>query len=778
MFSRWGHPILLALLGFTVLGAGLLALAVLLIYPSLPSLEALTHYQPKVPLRVYTIDGALIGEFGEERRALVKIDTVPKRLQLAVLAAEDERFYRHGGVDYMGVLRASLANVSAGEVKEGASTITMQVARNFYLSREKTLTRKLSEALLALKIEGSLSKDQILEIYMNQIYLGQRAYGFAAASQVYFGRPLAALNLAETAMLAGLPKAPSRYNPITDPERAKLRQEYVLGRMHKLHFISQDEYNAALKQDLRVRRERRVFDVSADHVAEMVRQALYAQYKEDIYSKGLKVFTTLRKDDQLAAHAALRRGVIDYEKRHGYRGPEGWVELGEQAERNGARELDKALEKLTEVNGLIPAVVLQANPKRVLVYTQGGEFQEITVNGLQFVQKALQAKTGVPALRRGALVRVQRDDQQAWEIVQLPRVEAALVSLDPHNGAIRALVGGFDFTLNKYNHVNQAWRQPGSSFKPFIYSASLDKGFTPATVINDAPVVLSAAATGSEVWHPKNYDASYDGPMRMRNALAKSKNMVSIRILQAIGTRYAQDYITRFGFSKDKHPPYLTMALGAGSVTALEMVTAYAVFANGGFYVKPFFIECVVDAQGTVLWQGQPAYAERDAPRVLDPRNAFIMTSMMRDVVERGTGARAMQLGRNDLAGKTGTTNDQMDAWFAGYNTSLVAVSWMGFDQPRSLGSVETGAQAALPIWMGYMARVLKGVPEQFPSPPPGVTSTLINPASGLRAEPGGESVPEYFYEENVPTQQHVPGTENIFSGTEKAVEELKEQLF
>lgn len=776
MLARWWRYLVLALVGVGLFSAALVLLAAILVYPKLPSLDVLTDYRPKIPLRIYTADGALIGEFGEERRALVKIDAVPKLMRQAILAAEDDRFYQHGGVDYLGVARAALANLTAGGAREGASTITMQVARNFFLSSEKTLTRKFSEVLLALKIEHYLTKDQILELYINQIYLGQRAYGFASAAQVYFGKPLSQLNVAEAAVLAGLPKAPSRYNPVVNLKRAKLRQHYVLRRMRELHYITDQEYEAALVAPLAVRRDQQVSEVNADYVAEMVRQVMYERYHDAIYSNGMKVYTTLRKADQEAADQALRQGVLEYDRRHGYRGPEGFVELPEGAA-NLEETLEDALQEVDEVNGLLPAVVLAAGSKQVKAYLQGGETIEIHGEGLKFAQKMLTDKvTPKQRLRRGALIRVQKDDKGAWQIAQIPQVESAFVSMDPQDGAVRALVGGFDFNRNKFNHVTQAWRQPGSSFKPFIYSGALEKGFTAASIINDAPIVLDPSETGGQVWEPKNFEGDYSGPIRLRTALTKSKNLVSIRILQAIGPQYAQEYITRFGFDPARHPPYLTMALGAGSVTPMQMATGYTVFANGGYRLKPYFIERIVDARGNVLAQATPEHAGQDAERVIDARNAFIMTSILRDVVRFGTAARAMQLKRQDLAGKTGTTNDQVDAWFAGFNANLVAIAWIGFDQPRSLGGAETGAQAALPIWMAYMGKVLKDVPEREMAVPDGVVAVKIDPQTGLHVPDGADGMMEYFYQENIPGFQSAG--DGTLSGGGKSAEEVKDQLF
>lgn len=775
MVLRWWHYTLLVVLAGGLIAATLVALAIALIYPQLPSLEILTDYRPKIPLRIYTADGALIGEFGEERRALIKIQDAPDTMRQAILAAEDDRFYRHGGVDYMGVARAAIANLTAGGAREGASTITMQVARNFFLSSEKTLTRKFSEVLLAMKIEHSLSKDQILELYINQIYLGQRAYGFAAAAQLYFGKPLTQVNLAEAAMLAGLPKAPSRYNPVVNPKRAKTRQQYVLRRMKELRFITEADYQVALQAPLHVRHDLQVAEVKADYVAELVRQSLFERYKEQIYSSGFKVYTTLRRDDQEAANLALRQGVLDYDRRHGYRGPEGFLDL----QQNGTsldEALESALDEVDEVAGLSPAVVLEASSRKIKAYHKNGEKIEISGEGLRFAQKfladQLEARLRV---RRGSLIRVVQDAKGGWLIAQLPQAEAAIVSLDPSNGAIRALVGGFDFSRNKFNHVTQAWRQPGSSFKPFIYSAALEKGFTPATIINDAPLSLPGANAG-DPWEPKNFDGTYAGPIRLRTALTKSKNLVSIRILQSIGTEYAQDYITRFGFAAAQHPPYLTMALGAGSVTPMQMAAGYSIFANGGYRIQPYFIDRVLDARGTVLAQSKPARAGETAEQAIDGRNAFIMTSLMQDVVRHGTAIKAMQLGRQDLAGKTGTTNDQIDAWFCGFNSKLVAVAWIGFDQPRSLGGNETGGHAALPMWIAYMGKALKNVAESDYPVPEGVSVININPQNGGRTGDGG--IPEFFYQEFPPSAQNqwADDVSGIMDG--KSADEIKDQLF
>ncbi len=773
MTSRWWfYPALIAV-SLALVVAGVAALTVVLLWPNLPSLEVLTDYRPKIPLRIFSADGELIGEFGEEKRAVVKIKDVPQVMKAAILAAEDDRFYQHGGVDYMGVARAAIANLQGR--REGASTITMQVARTFFLTREKTFARKLSEVLLAFKIEANLTKDQILELYINQIFLGQRAYGFGSAANVYFGKNLADLTPGEAAMLAGLPQAPSRQNPFVNPKRARERQQYVLRRMNDVGWLATDQYRKALAEPLRLNaNQRESFPLRADYIAEMARAAIFEQYGEPAYVSGLRVYTTVRRKDQDAAQAGLRVGVMEYDHRHGYRGPEGFVTLpppGEDLE----DAVEEALQERDVVNELVPAVVVEATPREVKAVMRRGDEVKVSGEGLRFAARALVERNPDHAIRRGSIIRLQLGEKGAYSISQVPKVEAALVSLDPQNGAILALAGGFDFNANKFNHVTQAWRQPGSSFKPFIYSAALEKGFTPATVLNDAPFVIEAAKTGGQLWEPKNYDNKYEGPMRLRTALAKSKNMVSIRLLQAIGPGYAQDYVQRFGFDPKMHPAYLTMALGAGSATPLQMAAAYSVFANGGYRVKPWFIQRVEDIRGTTLYTAKPEVAGADAERVLDERNAFLMTSLMRDVVRYGTAARAMSLGRQDLAGKTGTTNDHIDAWFAGFQGHLVAISWIGFDTPATLGLNETGGQAALPIWMAYATKALKDMPESDLPAPAGIVSVNINPVSGLRELDGRSKTSEYFYTESTPPV----GDESAFArDSSRPPEEVKNQIF
>ncbi|VWC73323.1 penicillin-binding protein 1A [Burkholderia contaminans] len=707
-----------------VLAGGLvLGYALVVAWPNMPSLDALTDYRPKVPLRIYTSDHVLIGEFGEERRDVVHFKDVPDSLKKAILAIEDARFYDHGGVDLTGIVRAGFVALTNGHASQGASTITMQVARNFFLSSEKTYTRKIYEMLLAYRIERALTKDQILEVYMNQIYLGQRAYGFASAARVYFGKDLKDITLAEAAMLAGLPKAPSAYNPVVNPKRAKVRQEYILQRMLELNFISREQYDEAVAQPLVVKGPGRDFSVHAEYVAEMVRQMMYAQYREETYTRGFNVVTTIDSADQQVAYTALRKGIMDYERRHGYRGPEGFIELPAGAD-DREQAIDDALLEHPDNGELIAAVVTAASPRQITVAFIDGSNATIEGDNLRFASGALSANAQPNRrIRPGAIVRVVKNDTGKWSITQLPQVEGAFLSIVPQDGAIRSLVGGFDYNKNKFNHVTQAWRQPGSSFKPFIYSASLDKGLGPATVINDGPLYFSAAETGGQPWEPKNYGGGFEGPMSMRTALQRSRNLVSIRILNHIGTKYAQQYITRFGFDAERHPAYLPMALGAGQVTPLQMAGAYSVFANGGYRVNPYLIAEVTDPNGAIVVRAQPLVAEQNAPRAIDPRNAYVMNSLLQSVAQRGTGARTNVLKRTDLAGKTGTTNDSHDAWFAGYQHTLAAIAWIGYDNPRSLGDRETGGGLSLPVWIDYMGAALKGVPEFKPTVPDGVES-------------------------------------------------------
>jgi penicillin-binding protein 1A len=721
--------------GLAVCGVLVVVFALAMAYPNLPALDTLTDYRPKMPLRIFTADNVLIGEFGEERRTLVHFKDIPDVMKKAVLSIEDDRFYEHGGVDYWGILRAAVHNAGGG-ARQGASTITQQVARNFFLSSEQTLKRKAYEALLAWKIEKNLSKDQILEVYMNQIYLGQRAFGFSSAAQIYFGKDLKDITVAEAAMLAGLPKAPSAYNPVVNPKRARLRQQYILQRMHTLGYITDAQFAQAKDEELKIKTDSTAFGVHAEYVAEMARQLVYEQFKEDTYTRGLNVFTTITKADQDAAYLALRRGVMDYERRHPYRGPEKYIEIP-RAKADADEAIEAELAEHPDSDDIVAAIVLQAAPNGITAVLASGEEIRIQGSGLAFAQGWLSPKAAeTRRIRRGAVIRVTQDGGSSWSITQMPQVESAFVAVDPADGQIHALVGGFDYNRNKFNHVTQAWRQPGSSFKPFIYSASLERGFSPATLINDAPISFDAGSTGGQAWEPKNYDAKYEGPMTMRRGLTKSKNMISIRILNKIGARYGQEYATRFGFDADKNPPYLTLALGAGATTPLQMSGAYSVFANGGYRISPYIISKVTDADGKVLSEARPERAGVEANRVIDERNAFLMDSMLRDVARYGTAAKAQQaLKRPDIGGKTGTTNDSIDAWFAGYTPHLVGIAWIGYDQPRNLGNKETGGGLALPIWIGFMQKALKEVPVEQKQVPAGLV---------LYGD-------EYYYAENPP---------------------------
>jgi penicillin-binding protein 1A len=728
----------LGFLGLVLAGvvsvAFLVGVALSVAYPNLPDISDLSDYRPKLPLRIYSADSVLIGEFGEERRNLTPIAEIPKVMKDAVLAVEDARFYSHSGIDYSGLIRAAIANLGRAK-SQGASTITMQVARNVYLSSEKTFTRKLYEVLLTFKLEHQLSKDKILEIYMNQIYLGNRAYGFAAAAETYFGKPLKDITIAEAAMLAGLPKSPSGNNPISNPTRARSRQLYIIDRMQENGFITQEEADQAKNQPIRIRSGTDNGRVHAEYIAETVRQLVYAQYGDDAYTRGLNVFTTVNAAQQDVAYKALRKGIMDYERRQFYRGPEQFVDLP-ASDKEAEDEIDDALADHPDNGDVMSAVVLEAGPKKILAVRQNGERLEIVGEGLHPVQSGLSDKAPPKIkIRRGAVIRVVRTPKNTWEVTQLPEVEGAFVAIDPRDGAIHALVGGFDFNKNKFNHVTQAWRQPGSGFKPFIYSAALEKGFTPSTIVNDAPLFFDAGVTGGQPWEPKNYDGKFEGPMPLHTALAKSKNMVSIRILQAVGTHNAQEWITRFGFEADKHPPYLTMALGAGSVTPMQMATGYAVFANGGYRVNPWLITKITDQRGKTLVESQPPLPN-ESVRAIDARNAFIMERLLQEVARSGTAARAQrELKRPDLYGKTGTTNDSIDTWFNGFQPTLVAIVWMGYDNPRSLGDRETGGGLSLPVWINFMESALKGVPVMEPSAPEGVVNV------------GGE----WYYDEYAP---------------------------
>ena len=721
--------------------------AIAVAYPNLPNVAELQDYRPKLPLRVFSSEGILIGEYGEERREFTPISSFPKLMKDAVLAAEDARFYDHNGVDFKSMMRAGYANLNRAK-SQGGSTISMQVARNAYLTSEKTVTRKVYEVLLTFKLEQLLSKDQILEIYLNQVFLGKRAYGFAAASEAYFGKPLQDITIAQAAMLAGLPKAPGANNPVNNSVRARERQLYVIDRMQENGFITAEEATTARQEKFRLRDPPAPAALHAEYVAETVRQLIYAQYGDATYTRGLKVYTSISAVDQSAAYKALRDGILGYERSQVYRGPEAFVDLPDDPAKRAAA-IDDVLAEHPDYGDLIAAVVLKASAKEVTAVRANGEILHVVGDALRPVQSGLADKAPRNiAIRRGSVVRLAKTPKEAWGLTQLPEVEGAFVAMDPRDGAIKAMVGGFEFNRSKFNHVTQAWRQPGSSFKPFIYSAALEKGFTPATVVNDAPLYFDAATTGGQPWAPKNYGGTFSGPVPLRTALMKSINMVTLRVAQSIGIRYAQDWITNFGFDRDKHPAYLPMAIGAGAVTPMQMATAYSVFANGGYRVNPQLVTRITDHKDKVLVEPQPPLLN-ETMRAIPQRNAFIMDTLLQSVVKGGTGAKAYQaFKRDDLYGKTGTTNESFDTWFAGFQPTMTAIAWMGYDAPRSLGDKETGSSLSLPIWISFMETAIQGVPVAELQAPDGVVHVGgewyyddFAPGSAL-ASPWGVSAP------------------------------------
>lgn len=777
--------LVLSVLGL-VLGLGIY----LYLAPGLPTADSLKEVQLQIPLRVYSREGDLLAEYGEKRRIPLTLDNIPKQVQQAFIAAEDDRFFKHPGVDYQGLLRAAVHLLRTGHKTQGGSTITMQLARNIFLTNERTYTRKLREIFLALKMEREFSKQELLELYLNKIYLGNRAYGVGAAAEVYFGKRIDELNLAEIAMIGGLPKAPSAYNPIANIERAKLRRDYVLKRMLALGFIDQRAYQSASKLAVEGKLHRAVVEPQAPYVGEMVRSKMVSQFGDKAYTAGLNVITTISFPLQRAAHHALRSGLAAYDRRHGYRGP-----LEHLALKDTANEAtwDKALGRYPAVGELQTGIVLAVQDKEALVYLYGGSRVTIRWQDLSWARKHLDENHLAPQplsakeiLSRGDVIRLQRSAQGIWRLAQVPAVSGALVALSPHDGAILALDGGFDFNRSKFNRATQARRQPGSNFKPFIYSAALEHGYTPATIVNDAPVVFKDPAL-EDTWRPENYSGAFFGPTRLRVALAKSRNLVSIRVLKSIGVSYAINYVTKFGFNRDQLPHDLSLALGSGTVTPLKLAAGYSVFANGGMRITPYFIKSVSTAKDGIVMQANPAVAcetpcESDdsntvnsagadsavnaarqtdglqnesnstgigseqgqagypnqnvrlAPRIIPAPNAYQIVSMMQDVIRIGTGRKVKQLGRSDLAGKTGTTNDQRDAWFSGFNQELVTTVWVGFDRLQPLGMRETGAKAALPIWMDFMGVALQGAAEKKLSLPDGMVTVRIDPETGLLA--------------------------------------------
>jgi len=718
---------LFAALGLALCGAIVLGLALAMTWPSLPSLHAMTDYRPSVPLRVYTADKVLIGEFGEEHRNVMRFAEFPDALKHAILSAEDDNFYSHGGVDWMGVARAAITNTVSGRRGQGASTITMQVARNFYLSSDKTFLRKFYELLLTYKIEHQLTKDQIFELYMNQIYLGHRSYGFAAAARTYLGKNVSELTDAEAALLAGIPKAPSRANPATNYQRAEVRQHYILRRMLQLGYLDQARFDAAMAEKIHIGRIRNddtpTLAVHGEYPAELARQSAVALYGEEAYTRGIDVYTTIQSKHQAAAYAAIRQRLLEYTRRAVYPGPAGQVTLAPDVEQDPQKleeALDGVFEQVSDSGNLLTAVVLSAAPDKVVVARSATEI--ITIDdkkALAVIARALvpNAKPDLK-LSRGSIVHIHKNDD-TWEIINLPELQAALIAMSPENGAVRAMIGGFDFWRGNFNRATQAFRQPGSSIKPFVYAAGIERGLTPATQISDQPFTLTAAQTGSRAWAPKNDNNQYAPFVTMRQGLIRSKNMVSIRIAQAVTPQYAQEYLTRFGFEASRWPAVLPLALGSGGATPMQVASAYSVFANGGYEVAPYLVDYMTDRSGAVLVRAQPDVAGKNAPRAIDPRTAWIMDDMLKDVTRSGTGARAgATLKRSDIGGKTGTTNNSVDVWFTGYTPALSTSVWMGFDQPRSLGRV-FGSGLALSAWLDYMKVALDGVPVAKPRPRP-----------------------------------------------------------
>ncbi len=760
--------LVIGLVGVALAAGVAIALFTVSLLPELPAVESLRDVQLKVPLRVFSADGRLMAEYGEERREPVSIESTPAQLVNAVLAAEDDSFYRHPGVDMTGVVRAALANLRSRGHEQGASTITMQVARNYFLTPEKTYVRKLKEVLLAFRIERALTKDQILDLYINKIFLGNRAYGFGAAARVYYGKSLNDLTLAQIAMLAGLPKAPSRDNPFANPDNAIKRRDYVLRRMHQLGHITNDEFRGASGAAITASKHIAKVDVQAPYVAEMARVHMLSRYGEEAYWRGFKVYTTIRPGLQRIADRALRKGLKRYDQRHGFRGPVSYYKLSDSTT---VEDMDRRLSKVPQSGEVLPAIVIAVEDKSAKLYTRSRQIVDLEWSGMSWAKRHINYNTVGPEpesardiIKVGDVVYAEKNDKEKWRLVQLPEVAGALVSLRPEDGAILALNGGFDFYLSKFNRAIQAQRQPGSNIKPFIYSAALEHGFTPATLVSGAPIVVPDSSD-STVWRPENYSGKFFGPTRLRKALSLSLNLVSVRIVRAIGIEPVIDHLTKFGFERSRLPNGLSLALGAGSISPLEVVRAYAVFANGGFRIEPYFIDWVEDRHGNVVEQANPAIICRAcsrppatdntveplsrphrAKRVLRADNHFLMTSMMRDVIRTGTGRRALTLGRTDLAGKTGTTNDFRDAWFSGFNSDVVTTAWVGFDDPVTLGRGEAGSRAALPIWIDYMRVALQGSQPQSSPVPDNIVSRFVSTETGkstLESDP--QAYEEFF---------------------------------
>lgn len=774
------------LLALIIVLAALMTVAISAIYlflaPDLPDTTTLNDTQLQVPLRIFSAEGNLMAEFGEKRRIPLEHDEIPEQLIQAVLASEDARFFEHHGVDYKGLLRAVYSLATTGVKAQGGSTITMQVARNFFLTREKTYLRKLNEIILSLQIEQSLSKNDILTLYLNKIYLGSRAYGVGAAANVYYGKSIQELNLPQFAMIAGLPKAPSAFNPIANPERALLRRNYVLRRMWEVGYISQQDYLTAIQAPVTASYHSRSIEVYAPYVAEMIRTQLIEQYGDQIYDIGLNVYTTIKAKHQQAANKALQSALLDYDKRHGYRGVLKHISFDEMPNQE---KFEEALTDFDTIGPLSPGIVSAVAADVAEVYIKSVGLIELKLASMTWASKQLSANSRGKTPRKvsdvlsiGDIIHLTRDKDEQWSLAQLPQVEGALIAVSPRDGAITALNGGFEYFQNKFNRVTQSRRQPGSGFKPFIYSAALEKGYTAASIINDAPVVLDDASLENE-WRPQNYSQKFYGPTRLREGLIHSRNLVSIRLLRDITPDYAIEYAGKFGFDTEQMPHNLSLALGSGSAAPWDMARAYSAIANGGYRIEPYLIQRIEDADGKILMQAEPtavceaclittdsqqpeadnhSLASKPAERIMTPQNNYIMNSMMRDVVRHGTGRKALTLGRNDLAGKTGTTNNQVDAWFNGFQPELVAISWVGFDAPKTLGHYETGGQAALPMWIDFMRLALDGVPEAPLIEPVGMITVKIDPYTGLLASADSrDAIAETFRVEDVPTHMAMP---------------------
>lgn len=806
-YFRLLTSVIIGVILLTLLGGYAVACCYVYLEPSLPSVTAMKSVEFQVPLRVYSRSGRLIAQIGEQRRIPVTYDQIPDVLKQAFLAAEDDRFFQHHGIDYAGVLRAVAVNLVSGNRAQGASTISMQAARNMFLSMDKTYRRKIQEMFLTSRMEHEFTKEQIFGLYLNVIFFGQRAYGVAAAAETFFGKSLDRLTVAEAAMLAGIPQAPSRYNPIVNPQYAKARRTYVLRRMYELNYIDQETRQRANAEEVDARAHAPLFDVEALYVAEMARLEIRKRYGAAAESAGYKVYTTIDSRLQAAANRALRIGLIEYDRRHGYRGPTSHIDLPSSAQ---PAQLAGALEEYSALGLLTPAVVVSVGEKNAKVFSKLGGFAQINWEGMSWARKLVNGdalgpvpKTASEIIARGDVIYIVTDGKGAAQLAEVPEAQAALVALNPTDGSIAALVGGFDYFANKYNRVTQARRQPGSGFKPFLYSGALENGFTPASVLLDAPVVLEGDGMETS-WRPENSSGNFNGPTRLREALVRSRNLVSIRLLRQMGTSYSIDYTSRFGFNKQAMPDNLTLALGTLQATPLEVASAYCVFANGGFKVQPYFIDRIQGPEGTTVWESTPAIAcpecektsdtteadataapapglqtvstssvrdamsaadairggheflppDRLAPRTISAQNAYLMTDMMMDVIKRGTGRRALALGRQDIAGKTGTTNDNKDTWFNGFTPNLVASVWVGFDQAKSLGESEEGGKTALPIWVHFMREALKGVPQKRRVMPDGLITLRISPETGMLASAENpDAIVETFMSDHLPSE-------------------------